>query len=247
MKPVDSHCHLYFEQFDSDRDEVIDRARERLEFVCVPGCDPESNQKVIELAKENNGFVVPNLGLHPTSTSAFDKVDEVKKQIRQEDPAAIGEIGLDHHHVKKKEERVQQENIFREMLELAEELDKPVVVHSREAEKKCIEILEEHKLEDVMMHCFNGKPRLAEKIASNGWMTGITTQIIYSSRVEAILEKLDIEDILLETDSPFLYPNGRNQPVHVLESAERIAELKYLDQKDVIKTTTENARKFFNR
>lgn len=246
MRPVDCHCHLFFDQFENDREKVIEDAAEKLEFVVTAGTGPDTNEEVLELA---NGFeaVVPNLGIHPTSVGDFDRVEEVKRQVRKHDPPAIGEIGLDRHHIEGKQKRQNQEKVFRQMLELASELGKPVVVHSREAEMDAVEILDEYQLEDVMLHCFNGSPELAEKASQHGMMIGITTQVLYSSHVQEIASKVPIESVLLETDSPFLYPDGRNEPSHVIESVEKLAELKNMEGKEVTYQTTRNAQSFFDR
>lgn len=245
MRPVDAHCHLDFDRFDEDREEVLERCEEKLEFVVVAGCNPERNKKVKQLC-DSKDFLVPNYGLHPTFTDSFEELEEVKRQIHEWNPAAIGEIGLDHHHVTDKDMRETQEEVFREMLELAEELGKPVVVHSRDAEKRCIEIVEEYDVE-AMFHCFNGSLELAERIIDNGDYVGLTTQILYSSRVQELAENLPLDSLLLETDSPFLYPEGRNEPVHVLESAEKISGLREESQEEIVRKTTENAKKLMQR
>jgi TatD DNase family protein len=244
-KAVDCHCHLDFDRYDEDREEVIERAQERLEFIVNAGCSLERNRKTTELAEEHPDFVVPNLGIHPTFTDDFENIDEVKQQIRENDPAAIGEIGLDHHHVTDKENRERQRQVFSEFLKLAEELDKPVVVHSREAEQETIDTLKEYDIPEVMVHCFNGTPKQAREAVENNFTIGITTQVLYSNRVQCIVEELDIEDIVLETDSPFLYQGERNEPVNVVESAEKISELKDASIEDVIDATTRNARRIF--
>lgn len=245
MRPVDAHCHLDFDRYDEDRDEVVERCREELEFVVNAGSNIEHNRKALELQEKYGDIIVPNLGLHPTYTDDFDELEEVKQMIREEDPVAIGEIGLDHHHVNDEEMRERQEKVFRELLELAEELEKPVVIHSRDAERKVFEIVKEYDLQDVMFHCFNGTPELARESVEQGITIGVTTQVLYSNRVQRIVEELDVEDLLLETDSPFLYGGERNEPVNVKESAEKIAELKSVDRENVVQKTTENARRFF--
>ncbi|QKQ98449.1 YchF/TatD family DNA exonuclease [Candidatus Nanohaloarchaea archaeon] len=245
MKPVDAHCHIDFDQYSEDREEVIQRSRERLEFIVNAGSCLENNRKALQLQEEYPDFVIANLGLHPTYTDKFDQLEEVKEQIREEDPAAVGEIGLDHHHVDSPEMRDRQEEVFRQMLSLAEELDKPVVVHSRDAEEKCVDILSEYDLEGVMLHCFNGSPELAGKAADRGYFIGVTTQVLYSNRVKEIVESLSIEDMLLETDSPFLYRGERNEPLNVIESAEKIGELKEADKAQVVEKTSANAVELF--
>ena len=245
MKPVDCHCHLNFEQFKGDFDEVIKRAREKLEFLVCAGCDLETNREVLKLSEKYESFIVPTLGLHPTFQSSFDDIKKVKEQIRKENPVAIGEIGLDHHHVTEEKERKQQRKVFEEMVRLAEEMGKPVVVHSREAESQCIEILASSNVDKVMMHCFNGTVEQTREAVDNGFKIGVTTQLLYSSRVEDIVEELDVEDILLETDSPFLYPEETNEPSNVTEIVNEISEIKSVNKEELVEATGRNAREMF--
>jgi len=246
MKPVDAHCHIDFEQFDDDREKVISESKEKLEFIVNAGSNIEHNKAALELNRKHPDFVIPTLGLHPCYTEDFDQLDEVKKKIREHDLVAVGEIGLDHHHVKDTKMRERQEEVFRELLVLAEELQKPVVIHSRDAEHKAVEILREYDIPDVMLHCFNGTPELAQKAVESGMTIGVTTQVLYSNRVQKITKLLDVESIMVETDSPYLYRGERNKPVNVIESAEKIAELKSIETEEVVKSTTLNARRIFN-
>ncbi|MFB6159375.1 MAG: TatD family hydrolase [Candidatus Nanohalobium sp.] len=247
FKPVDAHCHLDFNRFDDDREEVVERSREELEFVVNAGCNVEQNRKALELEDRYPGFVVANLGLHPTYTDSFDELEKVKDQIRKQDPVAVGEIGLDHHHVTDEEVRERQRQVFRGMLELAEELGKTVNVHSREAEQEVIDTLNEYSLPDALIHCFNGTPEQAEEAVEKGFTVGVTTQVLYSDRVQDIVERLSLEGFVLETDSPFLYRGGRNEPLNVLESAEKIAEIKNVSTEKVVRTTTQRSRRLFRQ
>jgi TatD DNase family protein len=247
MKPVDAHCHVDFEQFDEDREKVIERAKEQLEFIVNAGSNLEHNDEALKLQEKYPDFVVANLGLHPVYTDSYSELEEIKQQIREEDPEAIGEIGLDHHHVEDRETKERQEEVFREMLELAEELNKPVVVHTRDAERRSVKILKDYSLPEVMLHCFNGKPDLAREAVDQGMKVGVTTQVLYSKRVQEIVRALEIENLLLETDSPYLYRGERNEPVNVIESVEKIAELKGIDGEKVVSATTENARSIFGK
>lgn len=247
MRPVDSHCHLDFEQYDDDREDVISRAREKLEFVVNAGSNPEHNRKALKLEKETEGFVKANLGLHPTYTESFDELDEVKDQIRSHDPVAIGEIGLDFHHVSEEGMRERQMEVFKELLGLAETLEKPVVLHTRDAERETLNVLEEFDLPKVMLHCFNGSPNLAEEACDKGYFIGVTTQVLYSSRVQNIVESIGVESLLLETDSPFLYRGERNEPVNVVESAEKIADILDTSTEKVIETASRNSIEIFGK
>lgn len=242
--PVDSHCHLDFEQFDNDREQVIKRLKDCTEFAVNAGINPDHNQKTLELASEHDE-IKPALGIHPVYTDSFDQIEQVKQQIRENSPVAVGEVGLDHHHITDTDERKKQEKVFIEMVNLAEEQDLPVVVHSREAERKAYRILKDTKT-GVFLHCFNGKPELAKKAAENGIKIGVTTQVLYSSRVQSITKEISLENILLETDSPYLYRGERNEPVNVQESAEKIAGLKGTTVEEVVKKTTQNAENFYS-
>lgn len=247
MRPVDAHCHIDFEQYDEDREKVIEKAEEKLGFTVNAGSNLENNREVLDLAEKHPDFIVPNLGLHPTYTDSFGEVDEIKEQIRNKRPPAVGEIGLDHHHVSENQVKKEQEKVFRDMLGLAEEMNLPVVLHTRDAERKSMDIVKEYELPNVMLHCFNGKPELAKEAVEEGMKIGITTQVLYSSRVQNIVKALELENILLETDSPFLYRGERNSPVNIIESAEKIADIKGCDKEDVFEATTENAISIFGR
>jgi TatD DNase family protein len=242
-EPVDAHCHLDFDRFDGDREEVIERCSQQLEFVVNAGRNLETNRKSLEL-EDSHEAVVATLGLHPTHTEDFDELAQVKKQVRENDPVAVGEIGLDYHHVTDQETRERQEEVFREMVELARELEKPVVVHSRDAEERTVEILNELDSE-AMLHCFNGSVELAREAVESGMKIGVATQVLYSGRVRELVEELPLESMLLETDSPFLYRGKRNEPVNVRESAAEIADLKGCGVEKVIEATTANARQLF--
>lgn len=244
MRPVDSHCHLSFEQFETDREEIIQKTSSELKFIVNAGTGPKNNEKVVKLREKHPEFVKINLGLHPVYTDSFSEIDKVKKQVRRNDPSAVGEIGLDHHHIDEEGLRDEQEQVFREMLELAEELSKPVAVHSRDAEEQAVNIISEYDVE-AFLHCFNGTVSLAERAVEEGGLIGVTTQVLYSSRVQEIVENIGLENILLETDSPYLYRGERNEPVNVKESAEKIAEIKDVSTQEVIQITTSNAEKFF--
>lgn len=246
MKPVDCHCHLDFDRFDDDREEVIKRISEKLEFAVTAGRNPETNENVLRLEEENPETIYCNLGLHPVYTESFDEIGRVKEQIRENNPVAVGEIGLDHHHIEDEEVRETQEEVFRDLLQLAEKLNKPVVVHSRDAERKTFEILKEYDLPEVMLHCFNGSIKLAEEAVDEGYYIGVTTQVLYSSHVQNIVDVVPLEKILLETDAPFLYRGERNEPVNVIESSSKIADIKSIDAGKTVEKTTSNATKFFS-
>lgn len=247
MKGIDSHCHLDFEQFDEDREQVVQRTEEKLEMIVNPGANPEHNKKSYKLSKEFPNFVKFNTGLHPVYTDDFDSIETVKKQVTRFEPPAIGEIGLDHHHVEEPDVRRKQRRVFEEMLELAENKSLPVVLHTRDAEGQVLDILENYSLEDVFLHCFNGSPEEIEYAMDQGYFVGVTTQVLYSKSVQELTRFIDLDRLLLETDSPYLYRGSRNEPLNILESAEKIAEIKNIDKKEVLQVSSKNSRNFFTK
>lgn len=246
MRGIDSHCHLDFEQFDEDRDEVIERSRRELEMVVNPGANPSHNEKAFKLHKEFPDFVKFNVGLHPVYTDSFDELEKVMEQIKRFEPCAVGEIGLDYHHVSDETVRERQREVFREMLGLAEELSLPVVLHTRDAEDEVLDILEDYKLEGVFLHCFNGSVEQCKLAQERGYKIGVTTQVLYSSHVQELVKVLELDNILLETDSPYLYRGSRNEPLNIIESAEKIAEIKQADKSHVLDITQNNSVRFFD-
>ncbi len=244
VKPVDTHCHLDFDQYDDDRDNVIEQCKERMDAVVNVGTNHERNQASLDLA-QNHPHIYATMGLHPTYIKDLeeDEIDRIVEQIRehQRDIQAIGEIGLDYHHIRDEEWRETQEDLFVRLLDVARELDATVMLHTRDAEQRAVEIVSEYDLE-VIQHCFNGAPALAEECVDRGYWVSISTQVLYSNRVQEIAETVPLEHMLLETDAPFLYQGERNVPWHVAESAEKIAEIKEQDAEDVVEQTTRNAR-----
>ncbi len=243
-KAVDAHCHMDFDSFDEDRNEVIKECRKELNFIVSSGRGPETNKESLQLQEEHPGFIYATAGIHPTHTEAFDHVEEVKKQLKESDFCAVGEIGMDYHHVEDKDLRERQGEVFVEMVETAEELDLPVVVHSRNAEKQVMEILEDRDIE-CYLHCFNGNIPQVKKAVEQDMLIGVTYQVNYSSRVKDIVEATPLDNLVLETDSPFLKKGERNTPLTVEEVAEEVAEIKDVPVSRVKEKTTENSRQLF--
>ena len=241
MRPVDSHCHLQFEQFDEDRGRIVEEVEENLEFAVLAGINPEDNQKAIELSKTSESLKYC-LGLHPLHHRK--PVEKARQQIEEHDPVAVGEIGLDYNYITDKEERKDSEKVFREILEIAENRELPAVIHSRNAEKKCFDIVNGFEVE-AFFHCFNGRPELARKIAEEDHKVGVTTQVADSKRVRNIVKKISMESILLETDSPYLGLNGRNTPFNVGRVAKEIADIKSIDLERVKRISTRSSAGFF--
>ncbi|MFB6166675.1 MAG: TatD family hydrolase [Candidatus Nanohaloarchaea archaeon] len=242
MQLVDTHAHLDFDQYDDDREEVLERCGEEMEAVVNSGTNVERNRASLELAEEN-GFVHATLGFHPTYIRDEKDLDRVEHQIRENRGriVGVGEIGMDYHHVQETGWRERQEEVFERFLDVAEELELPVVLHTRDAEKRVMEIMEGRETSGVALHSFNGSPGLAEEAVDRGYHVGVSTQVLYSNRVQELAETVPLDSILLETDSPFLYQGERNAPWNVRESAEKIADIKDFEPGKVADTTARNA------
>jgi len=186
--------------------------------------------------------MIPILGLHPTDATA-EEFESVKQQIIENDPVAIGEIGLDHYHEKEPEKRELQRQTFEKMLGLAEELKKPVALHTRDAEQECFDIIQSYNLPEVIFHCYGGSLELAHKIVEKYWIS-IPCIVTYVKEKQDLVNEIGIDRILLETDCPFLSPiqRQRNEPVNVELSAKKISELLQISFDDVANKTTQNTK-----
>lgn len=203
------------------------------------------------LAEKYRGFVFVSLGLHPTQVaemsdseirSYMDFISENKEKI-----VAIGEIGLDAFWVKNEEEYRRSREVFVGMLELAEKLRKPVVIHSRKAEEEAIEILTSYNFgEKVLMHSFTGNMTAAKRALDMGFYFSVNYKVRESKNMRKIAKNFPLESILTETDAPFLAPEGGiNTPLGVKAVVEEIAKLRGVPVEEVDKITTENAIKFY--
>ncbi len=240
---IDSHCHLHFDNFDGFRNKVIEDIEQRMDFAVLAGCGPEDNLKALEIAEtsEKLGYC---MGVHPCSIEKFSEIERIKNQIRRKDVLAVGEIGLDHYHVKDRAIRENQKKVFREMLSLAEDMSLPVVVHSREAERKSFEIVSEYDVH-AFFHCFNGSTNLAKEIVNSNHFIGVTGQLINSKDVQNILDIVSLDNLLLETDSPYLGEQMPNTPLYTFKIAEKASQLLNVPLKELSNKCTDNASKFY--
>lgn len=238
---IDSHCHLQFEQFDKDREDLISKIEENLDLVIIAGTGLEDNKEAKDISKSSEKLIYCN-GAHPL----FDHSDleKIKEQIKENQPAAVGEVGLDYNYITDNKERKESEEIFSEMLELAEDEGLNVVIHSRNAERKAFEVVQQYDVTGFF-HCFNGRPELAEEIISEGHLIGVTGQVFHSTRVRNIVERVPLEGLLTETDSPYLGEEDRNTPLFVEKVTEEISEIKDVDLEEVEVSVRDNVDEFF--
>ena len=255
---VDAHSHLDHGLILSKIDEVIIRARNAgLKHIITNGINPETNRICLELSKKYD-IVECGMGAYPRNAlkkelenentglkfKDFDidkEIDFIKKN--RNNIVAISEVGLDF--VDGEDSR--QIGDFEKMIKLSEELNKPIVVHSRKAEQKAIEILESSKNKKIVMHCFCGKKSLVKRIADNGWFLTVPTIITRSFQFQDIAKNVPITQLFCETDSPYLSPyrEQMNEPSYVLESYKKIAELKNMDVTEVANNIYMNWQRIF--
>ena len=250
---VDTHAHLDFRDFDTDRDVVVTRAREAdVTAVINPGCDLATSRKAVDLAVEYEGFIHAAVGVHPNETAKARPGDMLTISRLAEHPAvvAVGEIGLDYY--RDRSPRDVQARAFAGQLVLARELDKPVIIHFREVEREGVDIVGEDLLRSVrgVFHCFGGSAEFAGELVDWGFHIGFDGPVTYpkSDRVD-VARTVPLERILIETDAPFLTPQvhrgTRNEPAYVRYVAETIAEVKGVAVDEVIAVTGDNARRLF--
>ena len=200
---------------------------------------------------KESGQSQKTIGCLPRETESFN-VDEELKWIEKNknECVAIGEIGLDYNYdeIKNSDElKEKQKKVFRKILQLAKKLDKPVVIHSRKAEADAIEILEQEKMEKVIMHCFSGNKKLIKRCIENGWFFSVPPVITRLEHFKMLVSMTPIEQLLTETDSPYLSPvaGERNEPVNILTTIKEISKIKKLSEEEVRKKILENSIRLF--
>ncbi len=247
---IDVHCHLAYPGLVEIGEKVVEEAKKSMTALITCGY-PRDYKESLELAKKYPKFVFLSLGLHPIDIAKMSdkEVDEYLGFVRahKEDIVAIGEIGLDRHWFKDEKEQKRFKEVFVRCLELAKELDLPVLLHTRKAEQECFEIVKNLGMEKVVFHCYGGNLTLAKQIIDAGYFISLTTNINNSSNAKDIAKKFPLERLMTETDSPFLSPEKEkpNVPMNVKIVVEKIAGLRKMSFEDVDKQTTENAVKFF--
>ena len=250
---IDTHCHIDFEEYDKDRDEVISRAKDKLDAVIVSGIGYESNKGVMNLCDEYKNFIYPSFGYHPVSSQNCSE-EELKLSHSHlieniNNIVAIGEVGMDYFYVKDKALREKQKEIFLSFIEIANEYKVPLLMHVRDCEKKALNIvLEYDDIPYVIFHCFSGSSKTARRIMEkDNYFMSFSTMLCYSKQHQDLIKNISLDHILTETDSPYLAmtKEERNEPVNVVKAVHKIAEIKDLDVTVVDEITTNNARKIF--
>jgi len=248
MPFVDVHAHLDFEDYDSEIDDVMRRCEETRTVVVVNGVNPSSNRKVLKLA-EKYDLVKPALGFYPTHVveESDDVFDAEFDFISKSKCVAFGEIGLDFKYTKDDVGMKKQENAFWRFIELGEKTNKPLIIHSRKAELRVIEMLESSRLKKPVMHCFSGKKKLVERCADNSWFFSVPVIVNKLQQFQEMVKYTNINQLLTETDSPYLgpVPGEKNYPWNVNIAIKKIAEIKGFEEKEVENNIFMNYQKLF--
>ena len=245
---IDSHCHLDFKQFDRDRSAVIERAMAAgVEMMINSGIDIPTNRKSLELASKYP-FIRATLGLNPNSLEDLSdrdlkaELDFIKENASR--AVAVGEAGLDYYRCKNQAARDRQIAVFRQVIDLAEELDLPLVIHSRDAEQQALEMVRDKK--KVVFHCYGGSLGTMKEAVGLGFYISLATIVCRSGQHQILARNVPLDKLLVETDSPFLAPGrGRNEPSNVLESVKLIARIRNAEPSEIARATSENARRIF--
>lgn len=249
MRPVDTHCHIDNEKFDCDRDEVLKRIERELKFAVNIGYDLKSSKNSIELA-DTHDFIYAVVGVHPMDVERYDKAleDEIERLAGDKKVVAIGEIGLDYHWMTTPKEF--QQEIFRKQIELARRVKKPIVVHTRDAMHDTIEILKDYPDVGGIIHCYPGSVESARELIDRFYLgIGGTLTFKNAKKTVEVVREIPLERLVLETDAPYLTPEPhrgkRNEPIYVEHVARKIAEIKGIPYEEVVRVTTENAKKVY--
>lgn len=251
---IDTHAHIYLEEFRDDLGEIIDRCQSAgIKKIYMPNIDSRSIENMLETESRYPGYCLPMMGLHPGSVKDdFQReLYIVEDWLSRKKFAAIGEIGIDLHWDTTFSE--QQKEAFRVQVQLAKKHGLPIVIHNRKAFQETYGIVESMAGDDRfsgIFHCFTGSKEEADKITSLGFYAGIGGVVTYKNGgLDKVVPELDLGHIVLETDSPYLSPvphrGRRNEPVYLKHIAERIAFLKGCAFGEVAAATSDNAEKVF--
>ena len=258
---IDTHSHIYDEAFDEDRKEVVERAKsEEVERIILPAIDGESNERLFAMCREYGDYVVPLMGLYPTSINDNprwrEELSEVERLLQNPPQGVerfygVGEIGLDLYW--SRDWQAEQSEAFRVQVELALQHDLPIVVHTRDAWEEMAQIIEEYRGRSLrgIFHAFSADVAMYERLRECGdFLFGIGGVVTFKkSALAEVVKSMRLEDLVVETDAPYLTPTPhrgtRNESAYVRFVAAKIAELQGVDYELVAATTTANAKRIF--
>lgn len=260
---IDTHAHLNLREFDKDREKIIDHCLRNDIYIINVGLDYETSQKAIEIAEKYNKGVYASIAIHPHSTGKERfNVSKFKQLAKSPKVVAIGESGLDYmfcEHDKKMQKL--QEKVFIQHLQLAKQLNKPIIIHCRKLFPEILKIIKQNlsiKPKGVL-HCYMGRWSYAQQYLDLGFYISFTGLITYARDYDKVIRNTPIERIMVETDAPYLIPEPvrsldkepkfkgrpRNEPQYVKYITQKIAEVKGVEYEQLADQTTQNAKQLF--
>ena len=250
---TDTHIHLYSEDYEKDRDELIENAfQQNIERFFLPAIDSETTEAMYELEARYPENVFLMMGLHPTHVQENyeEELIHVEEQFERRRFYAVGEIGIDLHW-DKSSLAIQQE-AFRRQIKLAKKYKLPIVIHCRKAFDEIFDILEEEKSDDLfgIFHCFTGNLEQAKRALSYNLKLGIGGVVTFKNgKIDQFLNEIPLKEIVLETDGPYLSPTPfrgkRNEPEYLIKVAEKLAEIYEKPLAEIAEITTQNSKDIF--
>jgi len=247
---IDTHCHLDFNQFDSDRDAVIDRAKKsNVDYIINVGSSLEGSERSVELAQKYEN-VFASVGIHPHDADKVNgtTLEKIAELASEKKVVAIGEVGLDYF--KSPSTRENQKTLFVKSIELSKKLELPLIVHNRDASQDTLDILKSN-LPSGVMHCFSGDKKFLDEVLNLGLYVSFTCNLTFKNakNLRKVAKYVPLDRFLLETDAPFLAPQAyrgkRNEPVYITELRDLFADILNISKEEVERKTTENAIKLF--
>ncbi|MCB2197212.1 MAG: TatD family hydrolase [Bacteroidetes bacterium] len=253
MQLIDTHTHIFLPEFDDDRDQVIKNAQENgISQILLPNVDHTTTTSLLKLADKYPDFCLPMMGLHPTSVDEnYQKeLKKVEDWLAKRKFYAIGEIGIDLYW--DKTYKSQQEDAFLHQINLAKKYNLPIVIHARESFDEIFKIVEKEMDDNLtgVFHAFTGNEKQADQIVDWGFKIGIGGIVTFKNAgLDKVVSNIDINHIVLETDSPYLAPvpkrGKRNESAYIIYIAQKIAEIKNIAIEEVARITTNNAQQLF--
>lgn len=253
MTITDTHTHLYAAEFDEDRNEMIQRAMNAgVSRFFIPAIDSAYTQSMYDLEKQFPENIFLMMGLHPTHVkdNYLKELDHIEEQLAKRKFYAVGEIGIDLYW--DKEHLPQQQDAFRKQIQLAKQYKLPIVIHCREAFDEIFEILETEKSPDLfgVFHCFSGTYEQAIQAISYHMKLGIGGVVTFKNgKIDQFLNQIDLQHIVLETDSPYLAPvpfrGKRNESSYIVNVVAKLAEIYEVSPEEIAAITTENSKAIF--
>ena len=248
---IDSHAHLEMREFDSDRHDVIERAGlAGVDCIVTVGTNPGLSRKALSIAHQYKN-IYATVGVHPHDVAkAGDKsFDELKALAQDPKVVAYGEIGLDYfRNISPREKQIE---MFAKQLELAQELNLPVIIHDRDAHEETLRMVKTSGVRLGVFHCFSGDWAMARQCIDLGFYISVPGVVTFdkSKVLQEVVRQAPLDTILLETDCPYLTPvphrGKRNEPSFIIHTAKKVAEIKKLPWEDIAQTAARNTRKLF--